>query len=115
MAKAKPTRKNDRAIGQQEMIFITDVEVRKVPGVTEHSGKSSVLSKKVDEVKNDLSKILGQLNFIVSEAEKSTAEKGFNLEEITVSLGFSASGKLAFIAEAGVEASIEVTFKRRQK
>jgi hypothetical protein len=38
--------------------------------------------------------------------------KGFQVDSVEVSLGFSGKGQLVFIAEAGVEASFTLTFKR---
>jgi len=46
------------------------------------------------------------------EATANVRETGFELESIEVGLAFSASGRLAFIAEAGVEASVSITLAR---
>jgi hypothetical protein len=54
-----------------------------------------------------------QVSALVSDSDSKVDNINFQLDEIKVALGFSATGKLAFIAEAGVEASIEVTFKRK--
>ncbi|WP_395294460.1 hypothetical protein ACF9IK_13520 [Kitasatospora hibisci] len=60
--------------------------------------------------------ICSQVFNLVAAQEKTQPEArkdgGFRVDEITVRLGVHAQGAIAFIAEAGVEASIEVTFKR---
>ncbi len=84
------------------------------PGEVElQSFREKIFGRKVEDVQNDWRRISGQIATIV---DASTAERprGFELESVEVSLGFSASGKLAFIAEAGVEASITVTLKRKE-
>ncbi|MFH9002063.1 hypothetical protein ACH4E5_02250 [Streptomyces afghaniensis] len=45
-------------------------------------------------------------------AEGGQTVHGFKVQEVTAKLGLSAKGGLAFIAEAGIEASIEVKFSR---
>jgi len=108
---------NEKELGQREMYFISHATLLKEPGIVEHksigSGIGHELSKKVDDIKNDWGRVMESLQFIIGETEKSDTNKKYVLDEITVSLGFSATGKIAFIAEAGVEASIEVTFKRQ--
>jgi hypothetical protein len=47
------------------------------------------------------------------ESSVTKAIAGWELDEIEVGLALTAKGKLAFIAEAGIEASIHLTFKRR--
>ncbi|MFF0289189.1 CU044_2847 family protein [Streptomyces sp. NPDC005262] len=44
---------------------------------------------------------------------QATSSHGFGITEVTAKLGISAKGGLAFIAEAGIEASIEVKFVSR--
>jgi hypothetical protein len=100
-------------IGQHDMFFITKASLPEKVGVTPHSSAGAQLSKKAQEVKEDWENVLKELNYIVTETEKSNSNKNYILEEISVSLGFSAKGKIAFIAEAGIEASIQVTFKRK--
>ena len=108
---------NEKEIGQREVYFISNATLLREPGIVEHkslgSGLGYELSKKVDDVKNDWKRMMEDLQFIIDETERSATNKKYVLDEITVSLGFSATGKIAFIAEAGVEASIEVKFKRQ--
>ncbi|WP_329562000.1 Pepco domain-containing protein [Kitasatospora sp. NBC_01266] len=81
--------------------------------------RTSIKDVKLDE--DSYNRICTQVFALVDAQEKArqkdtraTAQHngGFSVNEITVHLGLSASGKVAFIAEAGVEVSIEVTFKR---
>lgn len=88
-------------------------------GAAQETAKEQALwgSSKVKEVKldkEDYQRICTQVFALVDAQEKVTPKSadGFRVDEVTVSLGVHASGGLAFIAEAGVEASIEVTFKR---
>ena len=113
MAKQTRTPKTP-AVSNELVHFISSTRMIEGPGqLTEHSGLPVSLTRKTEEVKNDFILVMNQLNFIVAAADKDTLNKGFKLNEITISLGFSAKGKIAFIAEAGVEASIEVKFSRR--
>lgn len=85
------------------------------PGIMHLTSFGSVLDnifgKRVDDVKADFDRIAEQMNEILQGAfSKITGD--MKMDSVEVSLGFTASGKLAFIAEAGVETSVKVTFKR---
>ena len=99
-------------IANQEMYFISSSSLTQ-PGFVDHKQTGSALVKKAEEIKEDWDVVITQLNFIISETEKNTVKNGFEMDEVTISLGFTAKGKIAFIAEAGVEASIEVKFKKK--
>jgi hypothetical protein len=105
---------NDKKpVAEREMFFISSVGTPSGVGIVPHAGESKQLSKKAKEIKEDWDNVLEELNFIIAETEKSTTNSHYSLDEVKVSLGFSAKGKIAFIAEAGIEASIEVTFKKK--
>jgi hypothetical protein len=72
------------------------------------------LTKKISDVKEDWVVAMKQISVIVSNTDAEMKESGFELDQIEVSLGFSASGKIGFIAEAGIEASISVTFTKNK-
>ena len=38
----------------------------------------------------------------------------YALEDVTFELGFSAEGKIVFVAQAGITTTISVTFKRQE-
>ena|ERR1700733_12936020 len=110
MKKAKPVN-----IAAQEVEFITTPVSSGNEVFTPHSEYTqSPLRKKVGLIKEDYQVILNQIGFIIGDSDSRVRNTGFSLDEIKISLGFNAKGKLAFIAEAGVEASVEVTFKRKK-
>lgn len=85
------------------------------PGTVQLHSFGSVVDKifgrTVSDVQADFDKVSAQLDQILANAfSKVTA--GMTLETVEISLGFTAEGKLAFIAQAGVEASVTVTFKK---
>lgn len=84
----------------------------KTGSVTLHSRAGEKIKKNIGEMKEDYDLIVNNIAYIISDTDSKVAASGFKLDEITISLGVSASGKIAFIAEAGIEASIQVTFKR---
>ena len=69
-----------------------------------------VFTRPKKEVRADLERVMGQVAFLLDGA--SSAPKDYDLEEVTIALGFSAKGQIVFIAEAGVSATITVTFRR---
>jgi hypothetical protein len=106
--------KKKSSIAQESMHFITRVTPLNKDGVRLQSDKNgSALVKKVGEVKKDYEAIVTQINFIMADTDAQVKDSGFSLDEVKISLGFSAKGKIAFIAEAGMEASIEISFKRK--
>ncbi len=60
----------------------------------------------------DYTKIRSQVTQIFLMQEATSTESGFRLDELTVHLGVSAKGGIGFIAELGVEASVELKFVR---
>ncbi len=71
-----------------------------------------LFAKPKEIVKADLDRAMGQLNFLIEGMAQTN--KDYYVDEVTFELGFSATGKIAFITEAGVTATISVTFKSRQ-
>lgn len=86
------------------------------PGTaTEHSAIGAITSRmfptrKLEDVAADWKKVIAQIQRMV-EATTSAASERFAVDSVEVSLGFSAKGELAFIAEAGVEATVKITLK----
>jgi hypothetical protein len=82
------------------------------PGEVElHSFGSRLFGRRLDDVKADWAKLSVQLRAMVDSFVPEVPQ-GFALDSLKISLGFSAQGKLVFIAEAGVEASVTIEFKR---
>jgi hypothetical protein len=76
------------------------------------TGKADKLfGRRVQDVKADFEKVSVQINEILSTAF-AQPPSGLHVDSVEVALGFSAKGRLAFIAEAGVEATVTVTFKK---
>lgn len=82
------------------------------PGELElQSFKDRLFGRRIEDVQEDWKRMSAQITKIV-DATSSARPSGFELDSIEFSLGFSASGQLAFIAEAGVEASVSISLSR---
>jgi|SRR3954454_6993576 hypothetical protein len=100
---------NDDEVSAEQVVFISSAG----PGPGEfdvHSGFGGKIVRSLTEVKEDWRLILGQVADIVSSGTDQVASRGLRFKEVEVSLGFDAKGRLAFIAEAGVQATVRVTF-----
>jgi hypothetical protein len=96
-----------------EIAFITERQLD--PGeFSEHFRLPNVFTRPVEEVRKDWGVVLGQVSTLATEADTAVAGKALRLDSLTVELAFNAKGQLLFIAEAGVQASVSVTFKRSQ-
>jgi hypothetical protein len=62
------------------------------------------------EILKEWRTITSQVSQLVDLAQKQTAQGALSLTEVEVSIGFSATGKVVFIAEATAEASVTLTF-----
>ena len=71
----------------------------------------SMFGRTVKDVKADFDKVSAQVNQVLSTAFSKTPG-GLKLDNIEIKLGFSAEGKLSFIAKAGVEATVSITYKK---
>jgi len=76
-----------------------------------HSLKDKLFGRRLEDVKADWAKLSRQISAMIA-ATAPVQAAGFHVETVEVSLGFTASGKLAFIAEAGVEASVTISLAR---
>ena len=85
------------------------------PGEAEAHGLDGAVDRlfgrSIDKVRADWDKTMGQVGRMV-EAAGARRPRGYEMDSVAVSLGFNASGRLVFIAEAGIEATVTVTFKR---
>jgi len=105
--KAKTKKKTD------EITFITRGTQPPAGTVDLHRetvGKT--LTRKLSEVKDDWRIMSTHVIEMISATDTNIGKAGYSLDEVSVSLGFNAKGKLAFIAEAGVESSVTIVFKR---
>ncbi len=81
----------------------------------EHSarGVGDTIEKSLSALQGEWATVTRQIASIADATDPAVGQAGFELAEISFALGFNAKGKLAFIAEAGVEATVTVTVKRR--
>ncbi len=79
-------------------------------------GRGSVaktVTRPIEEVKAEWARIMEKIAALIDTTSRANAASQFQLDEVEMGLGFSAKGHLAFIAEAGVDATIKLTFKRK--
>jgi hypothetical protein len=100
---------------QQDPRYVYFISPAKPPPgeATPHAFLDTLYPRRKEEVQQDWKVVINQTVDLVSQNVDS-APKGYQMDEIEVSLGFSAMGQLAFIAQAGLEASIKVVFRRQQ-
>lgn len=95
------------------MILISDRP--SLPGdVEEHGLKDwwrNLTAKPIEDGKAEFQRIFFQIDQLLSGVPKGFRE--FETESLEIGLAFTAEGQLAFIAKAGLEASVKVTLKRR--
>src|SRR2546422_9705194 len=60
-----------------------------------------------EEVRQDWEKVMSQMRYLVETVEAPA--KGYQLDEVTFELGFSAEGQVVFVAKAGVTTTISAT------
>jgi hypothetical protein len=83
-------------------------------GFVAHSRTGDKLREKVGELKDDYQDVLSQVAAMV-DGSSGKIVGGMHLDQISVALGFDASGKLGFIAggvEVGVQATVTLTFSK---
>jgi|SRR4051812_33614135 hypothetical protein len=98
---------------EQEVVFVSGSGTTLRPGeVQAHSGTVERVVRSLGDVKKDWQVVIGQVAEMIGSSDGQVAQRGFRLSEVEVALGFDARGKLAFIAEAGVEATVTVRFER---
>ena len=101
-----------RATSDEFMIVVGRAE-RPLGTIEEHSlkgGAKDIVTRTAKEVQADWTRVVSQASKLVSSAR--AAVDGYELEEVTFELGFTGSGRIAFVASAEVATSISVTFKR---
>jgi hypothetical protein len=100
---------------QQDPEYVYFVSPAKPPPgeATPHAFLDTLYPRRKEEVQQNWKVMIDHVVDLVSQ-NLDSAPKGYQMDEIDVSLGFSATGQLAFIAQAGLESSIKVVFKRQQ-
>jgi hypothetical protein len=85
-------------------------------GVSEDHGlrdrAEQLLAGSTEEVKASWLQAVEQMRLLIANAENLAGN--YELSEIEFKLGFTAAGTVVFIAQAGIQATISATFKRRE-
>jgi hypothetical protein len=71
------------------------------------------ISRPLAEVKAEWAGMMEKVAPLIETASRANPAGEFQLDVVELALGFNASGHLAFIAEAGVEATVTLTFNRK--
>ncbi len=109
--KKKTTKPKPRTSSSQQGIWvIADVVAAPNAGVEYFGGAR--IPRSVAELTDDWKATLSQVAKVIEQAGPAAVPSGFQLEQIEVSLGVTAEGGLAFIAKAGIQASLKVVLKR---
>jgi hypothetical protein len=107
---ARPTWLTDPNV----IVFAGERELR--VGVVEEHGFADAFTDLFplpkEEVRADWARIVGQIRFLLDGV--SAATKDFALDEITFQLGFSAEGKIVFVAKAGITTTIGAKFTHKK-
>jgi hypothetical protein len=95
------------------VVFVTSQDALAV-GAVERQGLreafGNLFGRATEDVKADFARTFDQMRSFLEGLSPSA--HGYEVDEIAFQLGFSALGRVAFIAEAGITSSITVTFKR---
>ena len=96
------------------MVFATEgqlpVGAIEQHGLTDWAG--NLFGRAKEEVKEDWQTVLSQMRFLLDKV--SSAAKDYELTEVNFQLGFSAEGKIVFVAKTGVTTTISATFTRKK-
>lgn len=71
---------------------------------------AKLVGRKVEDVRGDFDRTSGQLHQLIDGMQDRV--KDFVLDEVSIQLGFSATGRLVFVAEAGIQTTVKMTYKR---
>jgi hypothetical protein len=96
----------------QWLVFISDRPSQ--PGAVDQHGLqewwTNLRARRLDDVQADFGRVFGQVAQLLKDLPHPI--RGYAVEEFEIGLAFTAEGQLAFIAKAGIEASIKLQFKR---
>jgi hypothetical protein len=117
MTKKSVNKKSRIEVREEPLVeFVATTKLTPGTAVT-HKGVTDKIKRSVAQMGEDFELVLRQMSSVIEIAERQArlAAGNYQLEEISLGLAFDASGKISFIAgaEAGVEASVQVTFKRK--
>ncbi|MGH3758213.1 Pepco domain-containing protein [Actinophytocola sp.] len=95
---------------RDDIAFISAKEALAPGQAADFGAVRDFFTRKREEVNQDWQRMADQLTEMVSGL--TIAAGNLSVQEVEFQLGFSASGKLGFIAEAGVTGSVTVRFAR---
>jgi hypothetical protein len=101
-------------VNDPELIVFAGEKQLPVGGIEQHSlgeWAGSLFGRTRVEVKADWEKVVNQIRYLLDEV--SAATKDYELTEITFELGFSAEGKIVFVAKAGITTTISAKFTHK--
>lgn len=107
---ARPSWLEDR-----DMIVFAGERELPVGAIEQHGLRSvfgNLFTRTKDEVRADWEQVVGQIRFLLDGVSPVT--KDYALSEITFQLGFSAEGKIVFVAKAGVTTTISAKFTQKK-
>lgn len=96
------------------MVFATE-RALPVGGIEQHSlgeWAGNLFGRTKNEVRADWERVVSQIHFLLDEVSATT--KDYELDEITFQLGFSAEGRIVFVAKAGVTTTISAKFTHKK-
>ena len=104
-----PTDENADLSTDTDVAFVRQSATSLIARVEHEDARlKDVLTRRRAEVMRDWRTMVAHLDQLVAELEERESE--FPVQAVAFQLGFSASGRLGFIAEAGATASVTVTF-----
>lgn len=104
---------NPMTAGDIDTVWFLAKPRRKPGDVKLHAGEGAfvhLVDRPLRDVEADVARVTTQIKRMVEEALKAEP-LGMALDGIEIGLAFSAKGELLFIAEAGVEASVRLSYK----
>ncbi len=101
-------------VGDPDQMVFVGGDGRLVAGASESHALGAffenLLHRSKQDVQSDFAQTFEQMKFLL--ASLTPSAHGYEASEVTFELAFSAAGKIAFIAEAGITSSVSVTFTR---
>ena len=104
---------DSKDLSQKSVPFVGPNKLR--PGEGEAHGLKDIIdrsfTRSLGSVTEEVTNVMSSIQEILGNMKTKTP-LGFGIDTIDISLGFDAKGKLAFIAEGGVQATVKISFKK---
>lgn len=108
-----PSDPGDTWLSDPDVMVFASEQALAVGQSAEHAfgdGIRNLLGRHKEQVRDDWDKVLGQMQYLLASA--ATVVAGYELDEVTFELGFSAQGKIVFVASGEVSTTISATFRK---